>query len=402
MFQRDDMDSNYLTVSELNSYLKLKIEDDRLLWEVNVKGEVTGVRIHKRNCYFTLKDELAQLQMICFNGVVCDIPKEGDYVLVTGRVSFYEKNGNISFIVKKIEPFGKGKINQNIELLREQLFKEGLFDAKRKKTPPILPRKIGVITSKDGAVIQDIYSTIRKSNSFIDVYAINVSVQGTSAVKEITYALKKADDSNMFDVIILARGGGSAEDLIAFNTEDVVRALANLKTFSISAIGHETDNTLCDYVADERCLTPTAAGEFVSRLSNNTVELVYSSLLNIDTYLNNLILKYNHKIYVRSKDLIFSYHNRIDNYANRIIQASSSMGTKADKKLSLIETALTSTISTLKAIDPNKLFENGYFKIMKDNKNINTVKTLNAQDDIKIFGKDGVAYATINKTIVKQ
>ncbi len=170
------MDSNYLTVSELNSYLKYKIEEDPLLWDVNVKGEVAGVRVHKRNCYFTLKDELAQIQIICFNGASCNIPKEGDYVLVEGKVSFYEKNGNISFIAQKIEPFGKGRINQNIELLKERLLKEGLFDSERKKVPPLLPRNIGVVTSKDGAVIQDIYSTIRKSNNFINVYAINVSV----------------------------------------------------------------------------------------------------------------------------------------------------------------------------------------------------------------------------------
>lgn len=395
------MDSNYLTVSELNSYLKYKIEEDPLLWDVNVKGEVAGVRVHKRNCYFTLKDELAQIQIICFNGASCNIPKEGDYVLIEGKVSFYEKNGNISFIAQKIEPFGKGRINQNIELLKEQLLKEGLFDSERKKVPPLLPRNIGVVTSKDGAVIQDIYSTIRKSNNFINVYAINVSVQGVNAVREITYALKRVDESMMFDIIILARGGGSVEDLMAFNTEEVVRALAGLKTFSISAIGHETDNTLCDYVADQRCLTPTAAGEFVAALSNNTVKLVYSSLTSIDTYLKNLISKYNHRVYVRTKDLIFNYHNKIESYLNRVKLATSSIETKVDKKLLSVEKNLASIISTLKAIDPNKLFENGYFKIMKNNENINTIKSLKSNDNVKIFGKDGFARAIIEETVVK-
>ncbi len=395
------MDSNYLTVSELNSYLKYKIEEDPLLWDVNVKGEVAGVRVHKRNCYFTLKDELAQIQIICFNGASCNIPKEGDYVLVEGKVSFYEKNGNISFIAQKIEPFGKGRINQNIELLKERLLKEGLFDSERKKVPPLLPRNIGVVTSKDGAVIQDIYSTIRKSNNFINVYAINVSVQGVNAVREIIYALKRADESMMFDIIILARGGGSVEDLMAFNTEEVVRALAGLKTFSISAIGHETDNTLCDYVADQRCLTPTAAGEFVSALSNNTVNLVYSSLTSIDTYLKNLISKYNHRVYVRTKDLIFNYHNKIESYLNRVKLATSSIETKVDKKLLSVEKNLASIISTLKAIDPNKLFETGYFKIMKNNENINTIKSLKSNDNVKIFGKDGFAHAVIEETVIK-
>lgn len=395
------MDSNYLTVSELNSYLKYKIEEDPLLWDVNVKGEVAGVRVHKRNCYFTLKDELAQIQIICFNGASCNIPKEGDYVLIEGKVSFYEKNGNISFIAQKIEPFGKGRINQNIELLKEQLLKEGLFDSERKKVPPLLPRNIGVVTSKDGAVIQDIYSTIRKSNNFINVYAINVSVQGVNAVREITYALKRVDESMMFDIIILARGGGSVEDLMAFNTEEVVRALAGLKTFSISAIGHETDNTLCDYVADQRCLTPTAAGEFVAALSNNTVKLVYSSLTSIDTYLKNLISKYNHRVYVRTKDLIFNYHNKIESYLNRVKLATSSIETKVDKKLLSVEKNLASIISTLKAIDPNKLFENGYFKIMKNNENINTIKSLKSNDNVKIFGKDGFARAIIEEPVVK-
>lgn len=395
------MDNKFITVSELNSYIKENIESDKLLWDVPVMGEIAEIRPSKGNLFFSLKDEFSQFSMICFRSNIKYIPKEGDFVLVSGKISYYLKTGKLSLIVNKIEPFGKGKIIENFEQLKEKLNKEGLFDAKRKKAPPLLPRRVAVVTSKDGAVIKDIYKTIRKSNSYIDVTIINVSVQGLSAVNDIKNALKIADNSNLFDVVILARGGGSAEDLSAFNDEFVVRTLASLKLFTISAIGHETDNTLCDAVADNRSLTPTAAGEFIVNICNQTIQNIYDALYSIDSTLTKRIDSYKNRVYKKIKDVSFFYEKYLISFKNRIKTANGALISRGAMKILSLESSMQTINATLKAVNPNRLFENGYFKIMKDNKNINSIKSLKKTDKIKIFGKEGTAYATIDDTLLK-
>lgn len=364
--------NDYLNVSELNAYLSGVIDNDSLLWDILVKGELSGISIHKDNLYCNLKDKNSQIPMCYFKINRTFLPKEGDSVLVRGKISYYLKTGKLSFIANKMELCGSGEIHESFQELKIKLTNEGLFDSKHKLKPPILPLNICVITSKQGAVIKDIYQTIRKQNKHIDISVVDVSVQGASAIKEIINGIHIADQQN-FDTIILARGGGSLEDLSAFNSEEVVRAIHNTKTFLISAIGHEVDYTLADAVADVRCLTPTAAGEFILSKYNEAVKNIY----------DNLHFAYN------------ILNNKITSFKARITSAITELIHNGEIKFIKKENKLQQIITAVKVLNPNNLLNKGYFKIMKENQDISSAKDLAINDLITIFGRDGKLVASV-------
>ena len=245
------VERNYITVTELNFYLSRIIDAEELLHNMYVLGEVSGCSIHKGKLYCTLKDENAQISIVCFAVDKTYVPENGEQVLMYGTPTYYQKTGKLSFIARRIEPFGKGKLHLELELLKKRLLEEGIFNDAHKTPAPAYTKNLCVVTSLEGAVIQDIYSTIRRYNQLINICIVNVSVQGKSAESEIIKGLELADRGG-FDTIILARGGGSFEDLMPFNSEGVVRAIYRMDTYVISAVGHETDVTLCDLVADNR------------------------------------------------------------------------------------------------------------------------------------------------------
>ena len=360
------LEKEYLTVSELNSYLYGIIENDALLWDLVVKGEISGLSIHKENLYCTLKDENSQISICGFKLKQKYLPKEGDSVLISGRISYYIKTGKLSFIAAEIELCGSGKQFDKFQELKARLTKEGLFDITHKILPPAFPQNIVVITSKEGAVIKDVYKTIHKNNKQIAVSVYNVSVQGISSVKEIVEALSFLDKQN-FDVIILARGGGSAEDLNSFNSEEVVRAIYAAKTFVISAIGHEVDFTLSDAVSDLRCLTPTAAGEYIVSQYNNSINRIFSSLQTIEKKVNMTI----------------------ESTKNLVINCLKKISLITQFKISSEEKNIYNLRKTLSLINPQNLFNKGYFKIKKGDVNIYSVQDVCVNDILNVYGNKG-------------
>lgn len=260
------MSSNpYLTVQAVTKYIKRKFDADRHLRNVYIKGELSNVKIHPSgHIYFTLKDDKSRIQAAMFRGNASNLkfrPESGMNVLITGDINVYESSGQYQLYAQQMEPDGIGALYLAFEQLKEQLGKEGLFDARWKQSLPWIPRKIGVVTAKSGAAFQDICSTIVRRFPMTEIVLFPAAVQGQHAVASIVSAIQQADEMSDLDVLIIGRGGGSIEDLWSFNDEAVARAIFSCRTPTISAVGHETDTTIADFVADHRAPTPTAAAE---------------------------------------------------------------------------------------------------------------------------------------------
>lgn len=260
------MDQDYLTVSQLTTYVKRKFDYDPYLERVFVKGEISNYNPHRRNShqYFSIKDKGAKLSVVLFQRegrkLAVDL-EEGMSVLAIGRLSVYEKNGTYQLYIEHIEPEGLGQLYAAYEQTKKKLAEEGWFDLDLKKPLIRFPKKIAVITSPSGAVIRDIQTTIERRFPIVELTLFPTLVQGDKAADSIVKSIKKADKNGEFDTIIVARGGGSFEDLFPFNEEKVALAIAQATTPVISSVGHETDTTLADLSSDVRAATPTAAAE---------------------------------------------------------------------------------------------------------------------------------------------
>src|SRR5690554_6054855 len=255
-----------LTVSELNRQARHLLESSFM--QAWVEGELTGLsRPSSGHWYFSLKDQRAQVRCAMFRGFnqrLRQLPKEGDLVRVRGKVSLYEARGDYQLIVEHLEPAGLGALQQAFEALKARLYAEGLFAAERKKPVPETPRHIGVVTSPTGAAIHDILTVLQRRCPNIPMTLYPTAVQGQAATAEIVAAIQRAVHHGQADVLIIGRGGGSLEDLWCFNEEAVARAIAACPIPTVSAVGHEVDVTIADFVADLRAPTPSAAAEKVS------------------------------------------------------------------------------------------------------------------------------------------
>ena len=259
--------SNFLTVRELTVLIKYNLENDIRFKNILVKGEISNLKIHPSgHWYFTLKDKFSRISAVMFSSYAKNVKiriTEGMQVILTGSIGVYENGGSYQLYVNNIQPDGIGTLYLQFEELKRNLEKEGLFDPKYKKPLPKYPMRIGVISASSGAAIHDIFTTITRRWPISERILIPASVQGLSAAPTIVNALKLADTLN-FDVIILARGGGSLEDLWPFNEEIVARAIFEMKTPVVSGVGHEVDFTISDFVSDKRAPTPTGAAEMVT------------------------------------------------------------------------------------------------------------------------------------------
>lgn len=257
------MTQDYLTVSALTMYLKRKFEVDPYLQQVFLTGEISNFRMRPGHQYFNLKDEKSKISAVMFKGAFAKLnfqPEEGMKVLVVGRVSLFEASGNYQIYVEHMEPDGVGALYQAFEQLKKKLNEEGLFHAPKKSLPKY-PKKIAVLTSPSGAVIRDIMTTIKRRYPIAQIVLYPTVVQGKNAAPDIVRNIQRVETVGDFDTMIIGRGGGSIEDLWPFNEEIVARSIFAAKTPIISSVGHETDVTIADYVADMRAATPTAAAE---------------------------------------------------------------------------------------------------------------------------------------------
>lgn len=270
------MSEQYLSITAITAYLKRKFEADPYLERVYLTGEISNFRLRPNHQYFSLKDEHAKISAVMFKGAFQKLtfqPEEGMKVLVIGRISLFETSGNYQLYIDHMEPDGVGALYKAYEQLKEKLSKEGLFQLAKKELPKF-PKRIAILTSPSGAVIRDIITTVRRRYPIVQLVLYPTVVQGEKAAANITRNIQRVEADGHFDTMIIGRGGGSIEDLWPFNDEQVARAIAMAKTPIISSVGHETDTTIADLVADVRAATPTAAAELaVPVLSQELLKL---------------------------------------------------------------------------------------------------------------------------------
>lgn len=390
------MDRNYITVSELNFYLNRIIDAEELLHDIFLVGEVSGGVMNKGNFYCTLKDEAAAIQVCRFGAEKNYVPENGERVLMTGSPDYYQKSGRMSFIAKHIEPFGRGRMHMELEALKKKLSDEGYFSDSHKIPMPEFVFELGVVTSLTGAVIRDIQSTIRRYNPVMNITVVDTLVQGKDAVKDIVSSLKLADNAG-FDAVILARGGGSNEDLMPFNSEEVVKALYDMDTFVISAVGHETDYTLADFAADMRCLTPTAAAEAVATDINALIGDILSDLTlagrKIEGSLNlserETVATVNKVTYTAKERLTDSYMMTKELLVRAEKATSALLGGK--------ELIAEGIINKLSALNPAKLLKSGYMRAEKGNIPVIAAEDVSQGDKLRLFASFGTLDVTVDK-----
>lgn len=340
----------YFTVSQVAKFIFDVFEAETYLHNICIYGEVSGYKISQNHAYFTLKDENCQIQCSCFNYRKTYVPKDGETVIIKGSPNFYQKGGRLSFVVDFIEPRGKGDLFLKIEELKRKLKEEGLFEEAYKKSIPAYCKTVGVVTSKTGAVIRDINTTIRRYNKAIDIILYDAKVQGVGAVEEMIDGITALDKLNL-DAIIIARGGGSVEDLMPFNDERLARTIFSAVTPIISAVGHETDFTICDFVADKRAATPTAAAELVAYSQSEQIE-------NLKYTLGLLNKEITRKLGILNDEL----YNNIDQINSDILSLFANKTSRCKLVINSLNSAINKKV-LLKQNDyivvDNKLKENG-------------------------------------------
>lgn len=391
---------NILTVTQLNTYVKSILDGDDKLYEVFLIGEISNFTDHYQSghLYFSLKDEKCTIKAVMFSFNAKGLkfrPENGMSVIVRGKVSLYENSGNYQIYVEDMQPEGLGSLNLAFEQLKEKLFKEGLFDEKLKKKIPKYPQKVGLITAKTGAAIHDVLSILKRRFPLIEVLHYPVSVQGKNASEQIINAIKFFNKQTLkdykADVLIVTRGGGSIEDLWSFNDENLAREISKSEIPIISAVGHETDFTICDFVSDLRAPTPSAAAELVSPDINETI-------LKIDT----LVLRMKKVIF----DEIKNYRNKLDKFLSKDqLKEQKRLISKKNLRLELTVNRLKAAfekiifekkesylmlISKLDNLSPLKILRSGYSLITtKSGEVINSVKKVKENEKIKVKLKDG-------------
>ncbi len=389
----------YLSVTELNTYIKQIFDAEDLLHRICVVGEVSGFSIRGFHAYFTLKDENSQLRCCLFNYAKTYVPKDGELILVGGSIDYYLKGGYISFNASVIEPYGKGLMATKLEELKKRLEKEGYFSEEHKKEIPRFVKRAAVITSRDGAVIKDIIKTVRKCNYFTDIDYFDVKVQGIGSADTIVNTLKKVDLLG-YDIIIIARGGGSMEDLMGFNDERLVYAIYAANTPIVSAVGHETDYTLCDFVADVRVPTPTAAGELIAYDIDEIKERIGYK---ISRALGDIKGKYQickNAFSVDAKRMISGMQMRQFEAMRDIKSLLKDFRVALQYKNEGCVKRVGELIRVLDAVNPAKILEKGFVKISNSSgKFVEGISSLSQGDNVYIEAKDGRAKAEILEVI---
>ena len=397
------MDTNYLleqsiSVTELNQTIKSVFYDNSFFNNLYVYGEISGYQIRGGHAYFTLKDKESSISATIWNVARFALNiKEGDSVVLLGGVDYWTKGGKLSFIAKNIIPMGKGLLFLEFEKLKLKLQEEGLFAEDHKKPIPQFPKNVLIITSKDGAVLRDINTTIRKYNPVIDIVVKDVRVQGESAAKDIVKAILACDKLN-YDVIIIARGGGSLEDLAPFYDESLARAVYNMKTPVISAVGHETDFSICDFVADLRAATPTAAAEIVGYDWYSLVDEVKENAMKIKTLVEKQFTLKINKLQLLGTKLGKGAENFYSKKISKVLLLDERIKNRIEAIIVEKENRIKHACVSLDALSPLKTFSRGYFSITKENgEQVKYVNNLNKGEKINVRGQDGTFNATVDK-----
>ena len=416
----------YLSVTALTKYLKYKFDVDEHLKTVYLKGEISNFKSHTTgHLYFSIKDENSKINAIMFSANAKKIvftPIDGMKVLVKGRITIYEATGNYQIYIDEMLEDGVGNLYIAFEQLKEKLSKEGLFDSRFKKKIPKIPSRVGVVTAQTGAAIKDILSTIKRRYPICEVILFPSLVQGEAAASDIVKNIKMAENYDL-DVLIVGRGGGSIEDLWPFNEEIVARAIFESSIPIISAVGHEIDYTIADFVADLRAPTPTGAaelavpnlvdlkkhiGQLKIRLNENVLKVINYQKLYLDSLKNSFVIK----------NPLIMYDNKKQKLDSIIEKLNTILRIKMDKnidKLNFLKNSyilknsdllykpkrddLNNIIEKLELINPLKVLKRGYSVVYKDDFIINSVDNLNKSDKLKIKLSDGNVITKIEELV---
>lgn len=359
-------------VSEVNEYIKKILTMDIILNNLQVEGEISNFKLHSSgHMYFSLKDNKSRIRCIMFRSYVEELkflPKEGSKVIIKGYVSLYDKDGQYQLYVQHMQPSGIGELYLAYEQLKERLEKEGLFSIHKKKPLPYLPQKIGVVTSSTGAAIKDIISVITRRNSKVEIILYPVLVQGLEAASQIAKAIDYFNKENKVDVIIVGRGGGSIEELWAFNEEIVARSISNSTIPIISAVGHETDFTISDFVADIRAATPSAAGELVMP---SFIDLQYNLKTINQGLIRGMKLILNQKKQklenIQNNNVFKKPYDRINQYRQQLDWFHSNLVKDINKRYEIQRERFLANTRHLHSISPLAVLQRGY-GILKSSK----------------------------------
>ena len=389
------------SVSEVNRYVKMLFDSDELLASISIRGEITNFKAHYTgHYYFTLKDEASTLKCVMLMGYAQFVkfkPADGMKVVINGQVSAFERDGVYQIYCKSMSPEGLGDLYLAYEQLKEKLSKEGLFDVTKKKEIPFLPKRVGVITSRTGAVIRDIINVSTRRYPNVNILIYPAAVQGVNVASTVIEGLKTFNELNNVDVIIIARGGGSFEDLFGFNDENLARQIYASNIPVVSAVGHETDFTICDFVSDLRAPTPSAAAELVypeyseivnriSKDKNRTIIAIKNYIERKRQYVERLKAAKLEKVPL---DKINKYRLTIDNLMTK---SESTLRYKVEK----YKTRCIKSITKIDTLSPLKTITRGYSVTEDiDGKIVRKVSDVKPNEEIKITVTDGKISAVV-------
>lgn len=447
------MEDKYLTVSQINKYVKRKFDMDPYLEHVYLRGEITNSKRNRKNThmYFSLKDDNAKISAVMFYSSVKKLkfePEEGMSVLVVGRLSVYERSGQYQIIIDGMQPDGIGALYQALEQTKKKLAKEGLFDLERKRPLVKYPKRIAVVTSQSGAVIRDIITTIKRRYPIVELVLYPTFVQGEKSVDSVARNIGRADSTNSFDTIIIGRGGGSIEDLWSFNDEKVVRTISEATTPIISSVGHETDNTLSDFVADVRAATPTAAAELAvpvlmdekMRLQQHEQQMINQVQNKVNQLSERLERSMGSYIFRQPRRLYEGYILNVDQKTEELIQTTDKLVNQRKQELKLLNQRLmaqnpkqsvrylqgtqeklqlylfrsfrqllkdknkrvSNLLQSLDHLSPLKILDRGYSYTTKNEKILKEVENVDIGEDISVHLSDGWINAEVKKINKKE
>ena len=403
IFEVDNKNGNgALTVTELNEYIKAKIDSDRFLSNVLVKGEISNFTNHYKtgHFYFTIKDEGSLIKAVMFRGSAAKlafVPENGMKIVARGRVSAFVRDGQYQLYCESMEPDGIGALYFAFEQLKKKLSAEGLFDESRKKPLPKIPTRIGVITSPTGAAIRDIINVLGRRFPYAKVVLFPALVQGAEATPSLIEGMNYFNASRNVDVIIIGRGGGSIEDLWAFNSEELARTVAASNIPTISAVGHETDFTICDFVADRRAPTPSAAAEIA-------VPETFELMRKIDNIIGRMSLLLSKRIDQGKQVLnfyktqgVFAYPERLfEDRKMQLLMLGQRLDTASSNTLTQNKHRLSEISAKLEALSPLGILSRGYsVATAGDGKVLSSINDVSKDDIITVRVKDGKIHTRV-------
>ena len=396
---------NILTVSQINTYIKALIDGSAPLKKIYISGEISNFTYYYRtgHIYLTLKDEKSQLKAVMFASYAERLkfqPQNGMKVICLGRVSVYEKSGEYQLYIEDMQPEGLGALYLAYNQLKDKLEREGLFDSELKKTLPKYPKKIGVATSNTGAAVEDIKNITARRYPLAEVVIVPTIVQGEYAPADIVKSIRILDSMGDIDVIILGRGGGSAEDLWAFNNEAVARAVAECRTPIVSAVGHETDTTICDFVADLRAPTPSAAAELICPDIREMISDIALLKKRLSDRINYIVDNELQRVYdLASSPVLEDYGSVIDGYGDNISVLTQRL---VDSTLRAYESKAHKfgvLAEKLNALSPLAVLARGYSVAQSGGEIVKNISQIKENDDIMLVLQDGKAACTVREVI---